>query len=76
VLLTSYTLGCHSLRHAVGGRKDEMSKSPVRETCYNCSSALNARHQLFAWMSLFTVAFADVYVRLLSMGVLHDPRLL
>jgi hypothetical protein len=31
---------------------------------------------LFAWMSLFTVAFADVYVRLLSMGVLHDPRLL
>ena len=76
VLLSSYTLGCHSIRHVVGGRKDEVSKSAVRETCYNCSTALNYKHQLFAWMSLFSVAFSDVYVRLLSMGILHDPRLL
>jgi hypothetical protein len=30
----------------------------------------------FAWLSLFAVTFADVYVRLLSMGILHDVRLL
>jgi hypothetical protein len=30
---------------------------------------------LWAWMSLFSVAFSDVYVRLLSMGVISDPRL-
>jgi hypothetical protein len=30
---------------------------------------------LFAWCSLFGVAFADVYVRLVSMGVIHDWRI-
>jgi hypothetical protein len=76
VLLASYTFGCHSLRHVVGGRKDEISKSGVREACYNCTSALNRRHMLFAWMSLFSVALADVYVRLCSMGILTDVRIL
>ena len=36
---------------------------------------LNERHMLFAWMSLFGVALADVYVRLCSMGVIHDLRI-
>ena len=36
-----------------------MSKSAVRSACYNCSSALNYKHQLFAWCSLFTVALSD-----------------
>ena len=76
VLLASYTFGCHSLRHVFGGRKDEISTSGVREACYNCSSALNRRHQLFAWCSLFSVAFSDVYVRLCSMGILTDMRIL
>jgi hypothetical protein len=75
VLLTSYTLGCHSIRHVVGGVKDEVSKSPMRSACYNCSSALNGRHMLFAWMSLFSVALSDVYIRLCSMGILTDVRL-
>jgi hypothetical protein len=30
----------------------------------------------FAWLSLFSVGFADVYVRLCSMGVWTDLRLL
>jgi len=75
VLLTSYTLGCHSIRHIVGGFKDEISKSSLSSACYNCSSALNYKHQLFAWCSLFSVALSDVYVRLCSMGILHDQRL-
>ena len=74
VLLTCYTLGCHSLRHIVGGRWDEVSKSGARQACYNCSSSLNHRHQLFAWCSLFSVAFCDIYVRMLSMGIWHDVR--
>src|SRR5919107_4919642 len=37
VLLSSYTLGCHSIRHLVGGRKDEVTKSPISQACYNCS---------------------------------------
>lgn len=75
VLLTAYTLGCHSFRHVVGGCKDEVSKSPVLDGCYSCATALNGRHMLFAWCSLFSVAFADIYVRLCSMGFLVDWRL-
>jgi hypothetical protein len=75
VLIALYTFGCHAARHLVGGRKDEISKYPVRQSCYDCTSALNGRHQLFAWCSLFSVAAVDIYVRLCSMGIIHDVRL-
>ena len=75
VLLASYTLGCHSLRHIIGGRKDELSKSSLKG-CYNCVSGLNRRHQQFAWASLFSVMGSDLYVRLCSMGILSDWRIL
>jgi hypothetical protein len=75
VFLTLYTFGCHSLRHAIGGRKDEVSKSALK-TCYDCVSGLNRRHATWAWASLFSVAGADLYVRLCSMGILTDWRIL
>jgi hypothetical protein len=76
VLLAGYTFGCHSLRHLVGGRLDCVSASPTCDTLYKGCSALNRRHPLWAWMSLFSVMFADLYVRLCSMGVWHDVRLI
>ena len=76
VLLASYTWGCHVLRHVVGGFMDEVSKSPVCDMAYSCVTSLNVRHQLFAWCSLFSVMFADVYVRLCSMGYWTDLRIL
>jgi hypothetical protein len=75
VLIALYTFGCHSMRHLVGGRVDEVSKSPARSACYTCTSALNGRHMLFAWLSLFSVGLADLYIRLCSMGVITDLRL-
>jgi succinate dehydrogenase / fumarate reductase flavoprotein subunit len=66
----------HSLRHLVGGGRDEISTSALRWSCYSCVSGLNRRHQVFAWLSLCSVAFADLYVRLCSMGVWTDFRLL
>ena len=75
-LLGSYTLGCHSLRHLVGGGHDWMTGSPVRRQTYDCVSCLNRRHMLYAWMSLVWVGFSDVYVRLCSMGIWSDLRLL
>ncbi|HKJ03877.1 MAG TPA: hypothetical protein VJ997_15530 [Longimicrobiales bacterium] len=75
LLLGSYTLGCHSLRHLVGGRLNKLSRRPVRRTAYSCASCLNRRHMLFAWMSLFWVGFSDLYVRMLSMGVWTDWRI-
>ncbi|MEO6877011.1 MAG: succinate dehydrogenase [Gemmatimonadaceae bacterium] len=76
VFLTFYTLGCHSLRHAVGGFLDQMSRHPVRKKAYDCSSCLNHWHMKWAWMSLIVVAFTDIYVRLCSMGIWHDWRIL
>jgi hypothetical protein len=76
ILLAGYTLGCHSMRHLAGGVLDRLSRAPVRKRAYNCSSWLNRRHMRWAWASLFWVAFADLYVRLLSMGVWADWRLL
>lgn len=75
-LLTCYTLSCHSLRHLVGGRKDCLSGSKVSLACYSCVSGLNKRHMNFAWVSLFGVMFADLYVRMVSMGVWTDFRIL
>jgi hypothetical protein len=74
--LTGYTLGCHSLRHVVGGYLDRLSRSPIRRRAYDCSSCLNRVHMRWAWTSLFLVAFADLYVRLCSMGIWTDWRLL
>ena len=76
VLLSSYTLGCHVVRHLVGGSHDEVSKHPMCDKAYACSSALNYKHMLFAWLSLFTVGFSDLYVRLCSMGIWTDFRIL
>jgi hypothetical protein len=76
VLLSCYTLGCHSVRHMVGGFLDQLARHPVRKVAYDCSSCLNRWHMRWAWMSLFGVAFADVYVRLCSMGIWHDWRIL
>jgi hypothetical protein len=76
VLLTSYTLGCHSLRHVIGGYLDQLSRHPVRKTAYSCASCLNRWHMKWAWMSLISVAFADLYVRMCSMGIWHDWRIL
>ena len=76
VLLASYTWGCHVVRHVVGGFLNEVSKHPVCDFSYACVSSLNGRHQLFAWCSLISVMSSDLYVRLCSMGVISDLRIL
>ena len=72
ILLSGYTLGCHSFRHLIGGRRDEVSKSAGGGSLYRCSTCLNEKHMVWAWCSLFMVAFADIYVRLCAMGIWHD----
>jgi hypothetical protein len=74
-LLGSYTFGCHSFRHLIGGFLDSKSKAPSCAKAYNCVSCLNHRHMMWAWFSLFWVGFTDVYIRLCAMGIWHDYRL-
>jgi len=73
-LIWAYQLGCHSCRHIVGGRLRNFSKHPVRYKAWGLVSKLNARHALYAWLSLFTVALTDFYVYLLATDTINDLR--
>ena len=76
ILLGGYTFSCHSFRHLEGGYVDQLTRAPVRQRLYNCAGCLNRWHMVWAWCSLFWVAFSDVYVRLCAMGVWqHDWRI-
>jgi len=75
VLLSGYLFGCHSMRHVVGGCADRLSSAPLGVRTYACVSCLNRRHMVWAWTSLFSVGFSDLYVRLCSMGVWSDVRI-
>jgi succinate dehydrogenase / fumarate reductase flavoprotein subunit len=72
ILIARYTFGCHSFRHMIGGRTDCMScgKSTLQYGAWKQASWFNERHMEFAWVSLVWVMVADLYVRLLSMGVI------
>jgi len=79
VFLTAFTLGCNSLRHLIGGNLN----------CYSCTSfghqryqawkfvsLFNMHHNIWAWISLFWVGFTDFYIRIVSMGILTDYRII
>jgi hypothetical protein len=77
-LLTGYSLSCHSLRHLVGGRLDCFScsrRTQVRYGIWKWLTAMNRHHMGWAWASLISVTLADVYVRLLALGVIVDPAI-
>ena len=75
VLLWAYSLSCHFCRHACGGHVDQFSKAPIRHRLWKLLTPLNHRHMEIAWVSLFWVTFADVYIRLVSSGWINDPKL-
>jgi hypothetical protein len=74
-LLSLYLTSCHSFRHLVGGRLDCFSHCPTRHVVWGQVSRLNERHDLWFWLSLFSVGSTDLYIRLLSMGIISDMRL-
>ena len=47
-------------------------KATVQYKAWKGASWFNSRHMLFAWLSLVWVGFTDLYVRLVSMGVIQD----
>jgi hypothetical protein len=58
----------------MGGRLKHFSKHPIRYRAWGVVSKLNARHMQLAWVSLFSVAIADLYVLLVSANAFSDPR--
>ena len=76
ILLAAYTFSCHSCRHVCGGVLDVLSKAPARYRLWRFITRLNERHPVYAWLSLFFVGLTDLYIRLVSMGILRDWRIL
>jgi hypothetical protein len=75
VLLSGYTFGCHSWRHLIGGRDDCFTcdgRASTRYHLWRNATWFNARHKAFAWISLVWVAFTDLYIYLISRGVITD----
>lgn len=75
VLLALYTFGCHFCRYLFGGRLDRFHLRPIAFRLYSLISALNLSHGRYAILSLVSVGLTDLYVRLLSLGVIVDPRI-
>jgi len=75
-LLSIYTFSCHSCRHVCGGALDTLSRSPRRHGLWKFITGLNERHGAIAWASMIGVGLADLYVRLVSMGIITDLRIL
>jgi hypothetical protein len=78
LLLSGYTFGCHSFRHLIGGGISSYSTAPLgglRHKLWRLVSVLNERHMLFAWMSLFSVALTDLYIRMVATHAITDARL-
>lgn len=78
ICLSGFSFGCNSLRHLVGGRLDCFTCSAMARTRFKLWGGItffNLKHMEWAWVSLCTVGFADVYVRLCAMGIWHDVRI-
>ena len=77
VLLSLYTLTCHSFRYLMGGGIDAFSRARFGMVWHRLVTLLNyanPRHGFYAWVSMFSVALTDVYIRLLMAGIIHEPR--
>ena len=75
IFLAGYTFSCHSCRHVCGGHVDMFSKAPTRYGLWHFLTRLNEQHPMFAWLSLFSVGLTDLYIRLVSMGIVRDLRI-
>lgn len=79
ILLSGYSLSCHSFRHIVGGKVNCYSCTlggRVRYKLWNWASMLNVFHGQWAWFSLVVVALTDLYIRLVAAGTITDPRII
>ncbi len=78
VALTLWAASCHALRHLIGGRTDCYGcafAGSQRKSLFNWQSILNGHHEFFAWFSLLTIIFVDLYLRGLAAGMPIDLNL-
>src|SRR5260370_30376977 len=71
ILLSLYSLTCHSFRYLMGGRIDRFSRAPAGRLWHRIVMLLNRanpQHRASPWYSIFSVALTGVYIRLLIAG--------
>jgi hypothetical protein len=79
LFIAIFTFGCNSLRHLVGGNMNCYSCATLgkpRHGLWKIVSRINEHHQLWAWVSMIWVGLTDLYIRLVSMGMITDLRIL
>jgi len=87
LLIAGFTFGCNSMRHLSGGRLNHFAcftcpaggGQPVEKLrpsyyTWRISTYFNLNHMAWAWLSLLSVGFADLYIRLCAMGIWNDIR--
>lgn len=76
LFLSGYSFGCHACRHLVGGNLDCFSCPQAKShySAWKFVTKLNEHHQLWAWISLFSVGFTDFYIRQHSLGIFPDVQ--
>jgi len=75
LLVSLYVFSCHSLRHLVGGSLDCFSctrNTRRRHGVWARVSSLNLHHGTWFWASLVSIVIADLYIRMLAMGVIDS----
>lgn len=78
LLITGYTLGCHSFRYLVGGGKRCFScphsdgEISSRYSLWKWVSTLNLHHHTYFWLSLFMVGFTDLYIWMVATDTWPD----
>ena len=50
--------------------------APGRYRVWHLVTRLNERHPVYAWLSLGSVGLTDLYIRLVSMGIIRDLRII
>jgi len=70
ILISYYTFSCHAWRHIAGGCLNCFSKNKTRYTLWQRITHLNERHGFWAWISMMSVWFTDIYIRLLATGAI------
>jgi hypothetical protein len=78
VALSLYVLSCHSFRHLFGGNRcfgGCSNSAKVKHDIWSVISAINVFHDRWFWISLISIVIADIYIRMLSMGIIpFDPH--
>jgi hypothetical protein len=74
-LIALYTFSCHACRYLLGGHHDRFHGRPIAYRLFTAISWLNGSHGNYAILSLLSVGLTDLYIRLLALGWITDPRI-